>query len=128
MQSQHLPMKTIIPLWNPSPIRGANERRRSRIDVGDVGTFTTLGGFRVAFNILMDEGTNRLCGYRPPPNFSHFVPPPEESNLNWTIQDDGQVINLDTCGAIGWETPYPTGLSSGLSRGFRQNFYKSPRT
>lgn len=101
MRSRHLGQRNAIPVWNPSPIRGVNVRKRIRLDVGDVGTFTMRGGFRVAFNILMNEESNKLCDYDIPKNFSSFDPPlTSEQRESCCIRDDGIVVNLDDCGAI----------------------------
>jgi hypothetical protein len=101
MRSPHLSQKNAIPVWNPSPIRGVNVRRRVRIDVGDVGTFTRRGGFQVAFNILLDERTNRSCGYKVPKNFSRLRPSLSlEQERCCSVKDDGIVVDLDQCGAI----------------------------
>jgi len=124
MRSLHLPQENAIPLWNPSPIQEVNVPRRKRIDVGDVGTFTRRGGFRVAFNILLSEKTNKLCGYDVPKNFFQFRPsltPSQEKTCS--IKDDGPVIDLDGCGAI---IPERVGdIPDVLSHGFQQRLCKS---
>jgi hypothetical protein len=123
MRSRHLGQTNAIPVWNPSPIRGVNVRRRIRIDVGDVGTFTRRGGFRVAFNILLNEETNKSCGYDVPKNFSHFVPPLTlNKQQSCSIKDDGIVIDLDDCGAIDSEE---INCEGALSYGFKQRPCKS---
>ena len=101
MRSHHIGPKHAIPLWNPSRVLGANVRRRVRLDVGDVGTFTRQGGFQVAFNILMNEKLNILCDYDVPENFSPFNPPlTPEQRKRCSIKDDRITIDLDDCGAI----------------------------
>ena len=99
--SPHLDQVNAIPVFDPSRPQGIGVRRRVRFDVGDVGTFTMRGGFRVAFNILLDKKTNDLCGYGVPKDFSPFEPPlTSEQTRNCEIKDDGDVIDLEKCGAI----------------------------
>jgi len=127
MRSGHLPTTDIIPIWNPISARGAEMRGRVRIDVGDVGTFTQLGGFQVAFNILLDEKTNDLCGYATPPDFTPFRVVPRfdcERAQTRMIKDDGKVINLDACGAINTRRTFSSG-SPPLCNGFDISFDKS---
>lgn len=117
--SNHLVQYNVIPIWDPTPTRG-NELERVRIDVGDVGTITELGGFRVAYNILMDEETNRSCGYNVPPNFSQFIPPVSgRKSIEIT-----NVVNLDNCGAF--ETK-KIETSRPFFNGFKHYYLKSFR-
>lgn len=98
MRSPHLDQGTAIPIWNPSLIQPQhhNVKRRIRLDVGDVGTFTMRGGFQVAFNILLDKDTNASCDYAVPENFTPFTY--EEANNG--LRDNGKVIDVDHCRAI----------------------------
>jgi len=120
--SNHLAgvQKSVIPIWDPTPIQGAT-LERVRIDVGDVGTITELGGFRVAYNILMDESTNILCGYTVPPNFSPFIPP----GRRYSIDVNANVpVDLDNCGAFMMKK---LSLQRPFFKGFKHDYRKSVR-
>jgi hypothetical protein len=118
MRSKHLRIRHVIPLWSPVPTREANARGRIRFEAGDVGTFTALGGFKVAFSILMSETTNDLCGHLTPPDFTQFFP------HSGVVFDSGTVIDLESCGAI----QPARHLSSGappICIGFTKTFHES---
>jgi len=119
--SPHLDQVNAIPVWDPSTPRGEGIRGRIRIDVGDVGTFTMRGGFRVEFNILLDAKTNDLCGYNVPENFSPFMPPlNSEQAQSCRIKYDPlkNMIDLDKCGAIYADAiDFPDPLSYGMKQG-----------
>jgi hypothetical protein len=124
--SKHLGLKSVIPIWDPSPIQDTHQLERVRIDVGDVGTITGFGGFRVAYNILMDEETNILCGYSVPPEFSQFVPPKVPGRKR-SITIDANVVDLDNCGAFATKKIWSQGNSRPLFSGFTHNYFKSSR-
>ena len=119
--SNHLVQNHAIPIWDPTPIKNAHLLERVRIDVGDVGTITELGGFRVAYNILMDETTNVLCGYSVPPNFSQFIPPIIPGR-EYSIEINANVVDLDNCGAFAMK---PMETSRPFFTGFKHDYQKS---
>ncbi len=73
----------VIPVWNPCP--DLSTSNRSRISVGDVGTFQASGYFEVFFNIL-DRGQSSAHRRRTPEDFIPLNLSGSSSEANSTME------------------------------------------
>lgn len=62
-----------IPLWHPSPLAKDPQNWRWNVCPGDIGYFTSRGGFRTLFNVLQTREENVDHGYDPPDGFIPYA-------------------------------------------------------